>query len=165
MLERLYTPWRMKYISNQTKESGCVFCKAFNDEPTHDRANFLVYRGEHTFTMMNIYPYNTGHLLILPHEHVGALDKTSVAMQTEMMTLATYFTNILAKLFRADGFNLGMNLGKAAGAGIDSHIHFHIVPRWLGDSNFVSVIGETRVLPEELGNTYDKIIEAMNKTR
>ncbi len=160
--ERLYTPWRMKYI-NQKKIDGCVFCNALNEQSDNDRENFLVYRGQYTFTMMNIYPYNTGHLLILPYAHVSHLNQTSAESHFEMITLVTYFTDLLSDLMKPDGFNLGMNIGKAAGAGIDSHLHFHIVPRWNGDSNFVSVVGETRVLPEELGTTYSRIIESLRQ--
>lgn len=140
---------------------GCVFCAKLNDACEFDRENYVVYRGRTTFTVMNIYPYNTGHLMILPRDHVATLRQTSLEAQAEIMRLAAYFTDLLSNLMQPDGFNIGMNIGKAAGAGIDSHLHLHVVPRWSGDSNFMAVIGETRVLPETLTDTYDRIVAAL----
>ncbi len=162
--DRLYTPWRMKYITGEKKREGCVFCNDFETNTALDRANYLIYRGAHTFTVMNIYPYNVGHLMVLPHEHVGTLVETPIAAQHEMMTISAYFTELLGRMMRPDGFNLGLNIGRAAGSGIDTHLHFHIVPRWNGDSNFLPVVGSTRILPEELVDTYDKIVAAMKVT-
>ena len=164
-MERLYTPWRMKYVTSTHKKlDGCVFCAKLDDDEQFDRENLIVYRGNMTFTVMNIYPYNTGHLMIMPCDHVAKLSDMSVSAQLEMMTLATYFTELLTELMDPDGFNVGLNLGRTAGAGIDSHLHLHIVPRWSGDSNFMSVIGDTRVLPEELSDTYDRILEMLADT-
>ena len=163
-MKRLYTPWRMDYItSTHQKSQGCVFCSYLADPPEHDRENYLVYRGPTTFIMMNIYPYNTGHLMVLPQAHVATLSQVAAGTQFEMMWLASYFTQLLSPLLNPDGFNVGLNIGRAAGAGIDSHLHMHIVPRWSGDSNFMPVIGKTRVLPEELGDTYDKIVAALQE--
>jgi ATP adenylyltransferase len=164
-MEQLYTPWRKKYVtSNNSKETeGCVFCTSFNDEAAHDRANYLIYRGKTTFTVMNIYPYNTGHLMILPHEHISTLAETSQEAQIEMIKLAGYFTNLLFNLMQPDGFNLGMNIGRAAGAGLEAHLHLHLVPRWNGDSNFMAVTGQTRVLPETLEETYERISTALKQ--
>jgi len=154
----------MKYVtSTHKKTEGCIFCECLNADPGQDREHHLVYRGQTTFTMMNIYPYNTGHLLILPHTHVATLAEVSPTVQFEMMALTSYFTQLLTELFNPDGFNVGMNIGRAAGAGIESHLHLHIVPRWSGDSNFMPVIGETRVLPEELTETYDKIVALLKQ--
>jgi ATP adenylyltransferase len=154
----------MKYVtSTQKKKEGCVFCDYLNTDPAQDRENYVVYRGQTTFTVMNVYPYNTGHLMILPNEHVGTLAAISSATQFEMITLTSYFTELLSKSMHPDGFNVGLNIGRAAGAGIDSHLHIHIVPRWNGDSNFMPVVGETRVLPEELVDTYDKIMALVKK--
>jgi len=164
-VDRLYTPWRMKYITSEQKEiDGCVFCAKLEDNVENDRDNLLVYRGSTTFTVMNIYPYNTGHLMVLPNEHVATLPQVSTQAQTEMMRLITYFNELLAEVLKPEGFNVGLNLGKAAGAGIDSHLHMHLVPRWLGDGNFMSVVGNTRVLPELLEDTYDKIVAALQKS-
>jgi ATP adenylyltransferase len=163
-MERLYTPWRMKYItSTHKKTEACVFCAGLAKGHNHDRENFILYRGRAVFVLMNIYPYNTGHLMILPYDHVAMLSEMSAETQYEMMALATYFTELLAQLMSPDGFNIGLNLGQAAGAGIDDHLHLHLVPRWSGDSNFMPVIGETRVLPEELGDTYDRIMTLLGK--
>lgn len=158
-MERLYTPWRMKYItSTRKKEKGCIFCLKLKDDPDRDRQNFVVYRGKTAFAVMNIYPYNTGHLMILPYEHVATLPQVSLEAQVEIIRLTSYFTELLSHLMQPDGFNIGLNIGRAAGAGIDGHLHVHLVPRWQGDSNFMPVIGETRLLPEELADTYDRIV-------
>ena len=163
-MERLYTPWRMKYVTSPKKNAqGCIFCANLQDNPTNDRQNHVVYRGETTFTVMNIYPYNTGHLMILPGAHVATLVEVSQKTQFEMISLASYFTSLLAELMQPDGFNVGLNIGRAAGAGIDSHLHIHVVPRWNGDSNFMPVIGETRVLPEMLSDTYDRIVALLKQ--
>jgi ATP adenylyltransferase len=157
--ERLYTPWRLKYVASKDKnQEGCVFCNAVTGDVERDRKNFVVYRGEETFVIMNVYPYNVGHLMILPRQHFSTLSGLSSTAQLELMALTTYFTEILTEIMAPDGFNIGLNLGKAAGAGIDAHLHMHIVPRWVGDSNFMPVVGQTRVLPEELCDTYDKIV-------
>lgn len=163
-MERLYTPWRMKYVgAARTKVDGCVFCTPLNAPPERDRENLLVYRGKNVFVMMNIYPYNTGHLMILPNQHVATLLELAHEVQVELMTLATYFTWLLTDLMHPDGFNVGLNIGRAAGAGIDNHLHIHVVPRWNGDSNFMPVIGETRVLPEEVSETYAKIVQRLKE--
>jgi len=162
--ERLYTPWRMKYVSStRKKKKGCVFCNTVAEKPQADRQNYLIYRGELTFAIMNIYPYNTGHLMLLPYAHLSTLAEVPFDAQVELMALTSYFTESLSQVVRPDGFNIGINLGSTAGAGIDSHLHIHVVPRWKGDSNFMPVIGETRVLPEELGDTYDKIVAFVKK--
>ncbi|MBI1877500.1 MAG: HIT domain-containing protein [Chloroflexi bacterium] len=163
-VERLYTPWRMKYVATtHTKVDGCVFCAKCHESPERDRENFLVYRGQTVFAIMNIFPYNTGHLMILPYQHVATLIDVPPDVQFELIILTTYFTELLTDLMRPDGFNVGINIGRAAGAGIDSHLHVHIVPRWSGDSNFMPVIGETRVLPEQLEDTYDRIVTLINE--
>lgn len=158
-LERLYTPWRMKYINAKSKNghggSGCVFCDKIHSH--QDRENFIVYRGPETFAILNIYPYNPGHLMVLPNAHVSTLTDLSPVVQAEIMHVSTYFTQVISAVMKPDGFNVGLNLGRAAGAGIDAHLHMHVVPRWTGDSNFLPVLGETRILPEELTDTYDKL--------
>jgi ATP adenylyltransferase len=149
----------MKYVTSTQKEAkGCVFCANFAADPSHDRENFVVYRGHTTFTVMNIYPYNSGHVMILPQQHVPTLTEVPREAQIEMITLTSYFTGLLKQLMKPDGFNIGTNIGKAAGAGIAGHLHTHIVPRWAGDSNFITVVGSTRVLPELIEQTYDRIV-------
>ena len=163
-MERLYTPWRMKYVtSTRKKTKTCVFCAGLTQGHSHDKENLILYRGRAVFVLMNLYPYNTGHLMILPYDHVATLSEVTAAAQYEMMALAAYFTELLTQLMGPDGFNLGLNLGQAAGAGVDDHLHLHLVPRWSGDSNFMPVVGETRILPEELGDTYDKIMTLLKK--
>lgn len=164
MTERLYTPWRMKYVTSTHKQiEGCIFCNKIATETKQDRENFVVYRGRSTVVMMNLYPYNTGHLMVIPQAHVSTLVEVDAEAQFEMMALTTYFTELLSQLMHPDGFNIGLNIGRAAGAGIDDHLHLHLVPRWSGDSNFMPVIGETRVLPEELGDTYAKIVAGIER--
>lgn len=163
-VDRLFTPWRMKYVaSTRQQPEGCVFCAKLNDPSELDRTNYLVYRARTVFAIMNIYPYNTGHLMILPNQHVARLIEVPPEVQVEMMMLTTYFTELLTDVMRPDGFNIGLNLGRAAGAGIDSHLHIHIVPRWSGDSNFMAVVGETRVLPEDLSDTYDRLVKRLQE--
>ncbi len=164
-VERLYTPWRMKYVTSNKKKpkSDSIFTDILAADPSRDRENFLLYRGRYTFTVMNIYPYNPGHLLILPNEQVSTLSETSLEAQYEMMRLATYYTEILGEVLNPDGFNVGINIGKPAGAGINGHLHMHVVPRWTGDSNFMPTISNTRILPEELPATYDKIQAAIKQ--
>ncbi len=157
--EILYAPWRMKYVTSPKKETdGCVFCAVVNDNVERDRDNYLLYRGKTAFALMNIYPYNTGHLLILPYQHVSTPTETSRSTQIEMSLLTTYFVELLSELMQPDGFNIGTNIGQAAGAGIADHLHTHIVPRWIADNNYISVVGNTRVVPELLDDTYDKIM-------
>jgi len=157
-LDRLWSPWRAKYIASgvDSQNPVCVFCRiaAGIDQ---DEANFVVHRGTHNFVALNLYPYITGHLLIVPYQHLSELDSTAKEVTDELMDLTKRSQATLRKVYSPPGFNLGMNLGAAAGAGIADHIHLHILPRWSGDTNFMTSIGETRVLPESLETTYEKI--------
>jgi ATP adenylyltransferase len=163
-MERLCTPWRMKYVTSSDKKiDGCIFCAMFKDASTQDRENLLVYRGQNIFTVMNLYPYNSGHLMVLPQQHVAALTDVPFQVQAEIMAMTSYLTGLLTDIMNPDGFNVGINLGRAAGAGIDTHLHLHVVPRWNGDSNFMPVVGQTRILPEELPATYEKITAYIKK--
>ncbi len=163
-VERLYTPWRLNYVTtNHSQPEGCVFCAMIKEGPERDRDNFLLYRGRTIFAVMNIYPYNTGHLMLLPYQHVPTLAETPAPAQTELIGLTSYFTELLNQVLRPDGFNIGMNIGRAAGAGIDSHLHMHIVPRWGGDSNFMAVVSQTRVLPEMMGDTYGRLLKWLHE--
>jgi len=159
-MERLWSPWRYEYIASggaqDPKSHGCVFC-SIQANPAHDETNFVLHRGSHSFVVLNIYPYISGHLLIIPNEHVGDLDAASKETTDEMMDLTKRCQAALRAVYQPAGFNLGMNLGKSAGAGIVDHIHIHILPRWTGDTNFMSTIGETRVIPEDLATTYEKL--------
>ena len=146
-MEKLYAPWRMNYIRGK-KSEGCIFCK--DSERVHD---LVLYEGETSFVMMNRYPYISGHLMIIPYRHVSQMEDLFPEEKREMFDLQTICVKILKEAVKPDGFNIGMNLGKAAGAGVDDHIHIHVVPRWSGDTNFMSVVGNTRVIPEDLNKT------------
>jgi ATP adenylyltransferase len=159
-LDRLWSPWRSEYIaagsSADSKSSGCVFCEIQRD-PSKDEKNFVLHRAEHNFVVLNIHPYIPGHLLIVPYQHVSDLDAAPRDTTTEMMELTKHSQTVLREAYKPAGYNIGMNLGAAAGAGIVDHIHVHILPRWVGDSNFMSTVGATRVLPEDLVTTYRKL--------
>ncbi len=148
----------MAYISNDKKDEGCVFCQKLAQGPEQDRENYVLFRGQYTSVILNLYPYNNGHLMVLPYEHVGSLEELPLEVQAEMMHLVSYFVQLLRQAMNPAGFNIGINIGKAAGAGIDDHIHIHVVPRWHGDTNFMSVIADIRVIPEWLDTTYDKLV-------
>lgn len=156
-MDYLFTPWRYAYITNADKAPSCVFCDKLREN--NDRLALIVHRGEHCFVILNAFPYTSGHVMVVPYEHVDELRKLSAPAAQEMMALTQRLEGILRGLYRPDGLNLGMNLGKAAGAGVAGHIHMHILPRWIADANFASVIGETRVLPEDLDTTYRRIKE------
>jgi len=157
-LDRLWSPWRSAYIASagDADPSVCVFCK-LRDEAENDAANFVLHRASHNFVVLNRYPYISGHLLIVPYEHVGELDAAAKATTDELMDLTKRSQTALREVYRPDGFNVGMNLGRAAGAGIADHIHIHVLPRWSGDTNFMTSVAEARVLPEDLATSYHRI--------
>jgi ATP adenylyltransferase len=162
-MDRLWSPWRYDYIkSGSDDETGqanpCIFC-SLPQQPADDEKNYIVHRGAHNFVVLNIYPYISGHLLIVPYAHLGELDSAPKETTDELMDLTKRCQTILRDVYRPHGFNLGMNLGRSAGAGVADHIHQHILPRWTGDANFMSTIGETRVIPEDLSETYRKLRE------
>lgn len=154
-MERLWTPWRLGYVTTASKESpGCVFCDAL----AHDHeTSLIVFRGVSCFVILNLYPYNNGHLMVVPLRHVGRLAGLTTDELTEMMSLTRAVEMALQELYQPHGFNMGLNLGKPAGAGVLDHLHMHVVPRWNGDTNFMTVVGDTRVLPEELAQTADRL--------
>ena len=156
-MEYLWSPWRFKYVasSDRDKEAGCVFCRV--QRQGSDRENLIIHRGSLNFVILNRFPYTSGHLMIVPYEHTASLALAGEPVTTEMMALTKIAQAALEMDYHPDGFNIGMNLGRSAGAGIADHIHLHVVPRWVGDANFVSIIGETRVLPEEMSITYEKL--------
>ncbi|MDQ3666034.1 MAG: HIT domain-containing protein [Acidobacteriota bacterium] len=160
-MDRLWSPWRSEYVaagsSADSKGDVCVFCEIQSD-PTKDEENLVLHRAEHNFVALNIHPYIPGHLLIVPYQHVSDLDVTPRDTTNEMMDLIKRSQTALREAYQPAGYNIGMNLGAAAGAGIMDHIHVHILPRWIGDSNFISTVGETRVLPEDLVTTYHKLL-------
>jgi ATP adenylyltransferase len=135
---------------------GCVFCRIIADAG-NDASNFVLHRAEHAFVLLNLYPYITGHLMIVPYLHASELDSVPKEITDEMMDLAKRSQTALREVYKPSGFNLGMNLGSAAGAGIADHLHIHVLPRWTGDTNFMTTVGESRVLPEALEVTYQKL--------
>lgn len=158
-MDTLWSPWRYEYIASNaadTESSGCVFCK-LRDDPDKDEANFVIHRASHNFIVLNIYPYISGHLLIVPYEHIGELDAATKDTTDELMDLTKRSQTALRDAYQPTGFNIGMNLGRSAGAGIVDHFHIHILPRWTGDTNFMSTVGNTRVIPEDLSTTYEKL--------
>jgi ATP adenylyltransferase len=158
-MDYLWTPWRYAYVSGTEKSTGCVFCDAAKEND--DAKARIVYRGQQCFVILNTYPYTPGHVMIVPYTHLDELQKLPTQAAQEMMTLSQRIEGALRELYHPDGINLGMNIGKAAGAGIAGHIHMHVLPRWVADANFMSVVGETRVLPETLEVTWAKMREAM----
>lgn len=150
-VDTLWAPWRAGYVMEQ-KPSGCIFC----DKPREDRdeANYILYRGAYCFVMLNAYPYNNGHLMVIPYAHVSDIAELDAAAAGDLIALAQHSVVILRASLHSGGFNLGVNLGSAAGAGIADHLHLHVVPRWVGDSNFMTVVGHTRVLPQALADSY-----------
>ncbi len=155
-MDILWTPWRIDYILGK-KEPGCVFCKAIHADPTSDSQNLVLYRGQHCFIIMNLYPYNTGHVMVVPYLHTNDLPALEAATMAEIGNLTQRAVALIRETLKPEGFNLGMNLGRTAGAGIDDHLHQHVVPRWTGDTNFMPVTGNARTMPELLPDTYTKL--------
>ena len=156
-MDILRAPWRMEYIDSSNIKNSCIFCDYPADDK--DEENLILARGKSSYVIMNRYPYSVGHLLIATYRHTASLLSLSDEEKLEIFTLSQKSVSILQKILNADGFNIGMNLGRVAGAGIDKHLHLHVVPRWNGDINFMSVTAETKVLPEALGVTYRKILD------
>lgn len=157
-MEQIWAPWRMVYIGRDRKEDKCVFCeKAVSAD---DEQNLILLRGENTFVIMNLYPYNNGHLLVIPKRHVGDIEDLNGEEMMELFQTTQKMVRVL-RCFNPQGFNVGVNIGQAAGAGIPGHFHIHIVPRWVGDTNFMPVFGDVRIISESLEGTYKKLKEAL----
>jgi ATP adenylyltransferase len=157
-MDRLWSPWRYAYVSDAGAGQGCIFCGKAAEQ--RDASNYIVHRGRKNFLLLNLYPYTTGHVMIAPYEHVATLEAASQEAIEEMMTLGRAAERNLRAIYRPQGFNIGMNIGECAGAGVAGHIHMHVVPRWPADSNFMTTVGETRVLPEAIEATYEKLLQA-----
>lgn len=163
-MDRLWAPWRMSYILETVKQeqvSGCVFCRMLAE--SDDVSNLILHRSPHSFVVMNLYPYNTGHLMVIPQRHTGDFGSITPEEHTDLGRLIEMSRQSIAECFTPHGYNIGMNIGRAAGAGILDHLHYHIVPRWNGDSNFMSAVGETKVLSESLSESYARLKQAMNR--
>jgi ATP adenylyltransferase len=153
-MEHLWSPWRLAYITGASPTTGCVFCRALTDP---EAARLVVFRGPTCFVILNLFPYNNGHLMVIPNRHIATLGSATPEELCEMMALTRDAEIALTEAYAPHGMNMGINLGKPAGAGVLDHVHMHVVPRWNGDTNFMSVVGQTRVLPEELPATAEKL--------
>lgn len=162
-MDYLWTPWRFQYVTEGVRNEGCVFCEKASADPSSDRKNLILWRGWANFVLLNLYPYTVGHAMVVPYSHVAELTEVPTETLAEMMALAQQFQGVLKEVYHPEGYNLGLNMGRCAGAGVEHHVHLHILPRWTGDSNFMTVVGETRVEPEELAATYDKLIGHFRK--
>jgi len=154
-MEQLWAPWRMPYIQQSEPEPGCLFCTKIHEDK--DEENYIVYRGSLCFVMLNLYPYNSGHLMVVPYQHTGQLDEIQSNAGAEMFGTAQMSVQALNAVMHPNGFNLGVNQGKISGAGVADHIHLHVVPRWDGDTNFMPVLANVKVMPELLTTTADKL--------
>jgi ATP adenylyltransferase len=155
-MKRLFSPWRMKYIQNtKNNDEGCIFCNAL--KKNDDDANLVIVRGNASFVMLNLFPYTSGHVMVAPFAHKANLDELTPQSRAEMMELVSQCIAVLKKVYNPQAFNVGANIGEAAGAGVPGHVHLHIVPRWTGDTNFMSTVGEVRVLPEAIEQTYNRV--------
>ncbi|SRR6266436_2701207 len=157
-MDYLWTPWRYQYITKAGEPGECVFCAAARAED--DRVPLVVHRGTHNFVILNRYPYTSGHIMVVPYAHVATLETMADEALVELIRLARESETHLRAIYRPGGLNLGLNIGEAAGAGIASHLHLHVLPRWTGDTNFMTTLGETRVLPEELEVTWERLRQA-----
>lgn len=155
----LWAPWRIHYIKNTRREKGCIFCTKPSE--SDDQGNLILYRGRHAFIIMNRYPYNNGHLMVVPFQHTASLEDLPDPVRLELMALLDLSQKALGEVMHPQGFNIGMNIGRLAGAGIEEHLHFHVVPRWGGDTNFMPVIGHTKVISEALEETWEQLRSVM----
>ena len=160
-MDYLWTPWRYAYVSNPDSIQGCLFCRTLAE--TDDRKALVVLRGDHCFVMLNGFPYASGHVLIAPYTHIDQLDRLESAAAQEMVGLMQRMESVMRQVYTPDGINFGMNLGRAAGAGVAGHIHMHGLPRWFGDTSFITVTAETRMIPEALETTWERLRSALQK--
>jgi len=160
MIRPIWAPWRMQYILSK-KGPECIFCEEPKEDK--DRENLILFRSTQGFIIMNLYPYNNGHLMVVPYRHVYSITELSNDELLDLMKMVQQSVQCLKEAFLPEGFNIGLNIGKVAGAGIEEHLHFHVIPRWVGDTHFMAVLGEVRVIPEHVLNTYDKLFPLLNR--
>jgi ATP adenylyltransferase len=160
-MKTLWAPWRMGYILSD-KTHGCIFCEMPKQEKSRDRDNLILFRSSHNFVMMNRYPYNNGHLMVVPYLHMPSLDGLPDEALLDFIKVTQHSIHSLRKVLMPEGFNMGINIGKIAGAGMEDHIHLHMVPRWAGDTSFMTILDEVRVIPEHIMETYDKLFAAFH---
>lgn len=160
MIRPIWAPWRLEYILSK-KGPECIFCDKPKEE--RDRDNLILYRGDRSFVMMNLYPYNNGHLMAVPYRHVYSVIDLSDEELLDIMKAVQHSLKCLKEAFMPEGFNVGFNIGKVAGAGLEEHLHFHIIPRWVGDTHFMAILSEVRVIPEHVMSTYDKLFPIFNR--
>ncbi|MBI9051452.1 MAG: HIT domain-containing protein [Anaerolineaceae bacterium] len=156
-MEHLWSPWRMQYMQNGTPATDCIFCSAWQQ---NNKEKLVVTRTDHAVVMLNRYPYTSGHLMVAPKDHLGVMGALNAETLLDLVNLLSHAEQVLGKVYSPDGFNVGANIGSAAGAGVADHLHFHIVPRWSGDTNFMTAVGDARVLPETLDDTLKRIRSA-----
>jgi len=157
----LWAPWRFKYIENVNNKGECIFCSKPKEEPSSN--NLVLYKSKFSFIIMNLFPYNTGHLMVAPYKHTSKITDLTDEEWLDIKKLIDLCIKIIEEVYKPQGFNIGMNLGRIAGAGIEEHIHIHIVPRWAGDTNFMPIISNTKVIPESLEDTYNKLKNKLNE--
>lgn len=160
-MDRLWSPWRYSYVSKTSASSECIFCVKAGE--SQDEKNLVIFRAEHNYLLLNLYPYTNGHLMVAPYAHIAALEDLPPAAASEMMNLTQRAVRVLKSVYRPQGLNAGLNLGECAGAGVAGHVHMHVLPRWTGDASFMTTIGETRVMPEDLGETHRKLSQAFGQ--
>jgi len=154
-MKQIWSPWRMEYIMEHSPMHGCIFCEAIRQ--ADDETSLILFRGERAFVILNRYPYTSGHLMVVPYDHFGSITELDPDTRAEIMELMSKAEQVVKAEYHPEGFNLGANIGEAAGAGVPNHVHFHIVPRWSADANFMTAVADTRVLPEGLAQTYKRL--------
>lgn len=166
-MKRLWTPWRMEYLKapKGVETGGCIFCDKLRAPTEQDRDNLVLLRGARAFVMLNLYPYANGHMLVAPYQHSGDLESLDGETLKEVMLLVNKGIRALKRTMNPQGFNVGANIGRAAGAGVEDHVHLHVVPRWVGDTNFMPVLSDTRMIPELLPQTYDMLLAAFKEEK
>lgn len=162
-MEFIHAPWRKEYVRNLSKMNECIFCRALKMK--NDKEAFILFRGQNNFVLLNKYPYTPGHLMIAPYKHLSSFERAEKESTDEMTDILKLSLRILRKKYRPHGFNTGMNLGHSAGAGVADHFHLHLIPRWTGDSNFMPLVGRTKVVIEDIETTYDRLLPYFQKAK